>query len=186
MHIIRDLCTNILVYRFLTLFKKSTSIHLFSSLGKKTPIFWKMNTIMFFIHFLYQEIVMNLCILMVSYMIKCKGFWIRFTVNYDSCLVVIHWHTWLTSTVIVIGVWGTDSDKHFDGITLTVFYRKFQFTLRACTCITIYLEDVKNWHNVQKIFFQNTVWRIIQNSIIHVKGENSQKTISCYLHQTKK
>lgn len=161
MHIIRDLYTNILVYRFLTIFKKLTSIHLFFLLVKKITCFEKNDQNHFLFSFLYQEIVMNLCILMVSYMIKCEGFWIRFTVNYDSCLVVIHWHTRLTSTVIVIGVWGTDSDKHFDGITLTVFYRKFQFTLRACTCITIYLEDVKNWHNVQKIFFENTVWRII-------------------------
>ena len=115
-------------------------------------MFRKMITIMFFFLFLYQEIVMNLCILMISNMIKCEGFWIRFTVNYDSCLVVIHWHTRLTSTVIVIGVWGTDPDKHFDGITLTVFYRKFQFTLRACTCITIYLEDVKNCTMYRKSF----------------------------------
>lgn len=161
MHIIRDLYTNILVYRFLTIFKKLTSIHLFFLLVKKITCFEKNDQNHFLFSFLYQEIVMNLCILMVSYMIKCEGFWIRFTVNYDSCFVVIHWHTRLTSTVIVIGVWGTDSDKHFDGITLTVFYRKFQFTFRACTCITIYLEDVKNWHNVQKIFFENTVWCII-------------------------
>lgn len=60
---------------------------------------------------------------MISDMVKCECFGVRFILNYDSCFIIIYRYIWLIFTVIVIGVWRMNFDKNFNCVIVIEKYK---------------------------------------------------------------